>query len=279
VPKRTYYFFPKESLFVFRKKLLNSLGKTVNRGINMSHSRKFWSFLACAAALISFFLILIGFGGVLEKVWYLVKPELIQENSDLAIENKHLKHEIASLEKQNMHLRKYLDEFEKNFSDLKAVAANCNQIGSMLPADLPAGLTKERFEIRQLYRDLLAEKKRWDKYQKEQYADILESTIEPRVEDCQNLNLENEGNLDYFVELESGLALHRRLIRDVRLFHDEIKYQKKQRYAAQQYELYDLKFQLATGNERIERRHLSEGGGGSPGPGGCGVHQTDSATQ
>jgi len=114
----------------------------------------------------------------------------------------------------------------------------------MLPADLPAGLTEERFEIRQLYRDLLAEKKRWDKYLLEQYADIIESTIEPRVEESQNLNLENEGNLDYFVELESGLALHRRLIRDVRLFHDELKYQKKQRYAAQQYELYDLKFQL-----------------------------------
>jgi hypothetical protein len=114
----------------------------------------------------------------------------------------------------------------------------------MLPVDLPVGLKKERFEIRQFYRELLDEKKRWDQYQQQKYTGILQDTIEPRVVDSQSLNLENEENLDHFVELEKGLALHRRLIRDVRLFHDEIQFQKKQRYARQDYELYDLKFQL-----------------------------------
>lgn len=208
----------------------------------MSHSLKFWSLLACTAALIT--ALLLGFSGTLDKVWQLVKPELNQENYHLAVENEQLKHQIESLENQNMRLRKFLDEFEKNFSDLKAVAVNCMQIESMLPADLPAGLTKERFEIRQLYRDLVGEKKRWDQYQQDKYAGVLETTIEPRVIESQNLHLDNKDNQEYFVELESGLALHRRLIRDVRLFHDEIQFQKKQRYARQEYELYDLKFQL-----------------------------------
>jgi len=210
----------------------------------MSHSPKFWSIFACTAALITGFFFLLSIDGIIDKVWQFVKPDLIQKNSNLTIEIEHLKNEITGLEKQNASLRNYLDEYENNLSELKAAAGDCNQIESMLPVDLPGGLTKERFEIRRLYRDLLGEKKRWDQYQQEQYADILESTIEPRVEESQNLYLEYEDNLDYFVELESGLALHRRLIRDVRLFHDEIKYQKKQRYAAQQYELYDLKFQL-----------------------------------
>ena len=59
-----------------------------------------------------------------------------------------------------MRLRNYLDEYEKNLSELKAAAVNCNQIESMLPVDLPAGLTRERFEIRRPYRDLHGEKKR-----------------------------------------------------------------------------------------------------------------------
>ena len=45
--------------------------------------------------------------------------------------------------------------------------------------------------------------------------------------------------------MEDALKLHKRLIRDIRLFHDEIKFQKRQLYAQQPYELYDLKFKLA----------------------------------
>jgi hypothetical protein len=141
-------------------------------------------------------------------------------------------------------LRKYLDAYEKNFIELKDAAGNCNQIQSMLPIDLPAELTKERFEIRQRYRQMRSEKKRWDHYLQEQYKDILESTVEPVVAESQVLNLEDKENMEYFLELESALKLHRRLIRDVRLFHDEIQFQKKQLYAQQPYELYDLKFKL-----------------------------------
>jgi hypothetical protein len=210
----------------------------------MSLSLKTRRFIACIIILMAGLAILLNIEGTIDKVWQLFKPEMIRENTNLKFENKQLQHEIKDLEKQNTRLRYYLDEYEKNLSDLKTAAVDCNQVESMLPVDLPVGLKKERFEIRQFYRELLDEKKRWDQYQQQKYTGILQDTIEPRVVDSQSLNLENEENLDHFVELEKGLALHRRLIRDVRLFHDEIQFQKKQRYARQDYELYDLKFQL-----------------------------------
>jgi hypothetical protein len=60
--------------------------------------------------------------------------------------------------------------------------------------DLPEVLTEERYEIRQIYRELLAEKKRWDQYQQAQYKNILESTLEPADIEIQNLNLERYRN-------------------------------------------------------------------------------------
>jgi hypothetical protein len=92
---------------------------------------------------------------------------------------------------------------------------------------------------------MLSEKKRWDQYQQEQYNNVLESTVEPHGIGIQRLSFENEDNRDYLLELENALKLHKRLIRDVRLFHDEIQYQKKQLQAQQPYQLYDIKFKLA----------------------------------
>ena len=92
---------------------------------------------------------------------------------------------------------------------------------------------------------MLAEKNRWDRYQQEKYNGILEGTVEPVVAEIQDLIFESEENLEYFQELENALNLHKRLIRDVRIFHDEIKYQKEQLHAQQPYALYDLKFRLA----------------------------------
>jgi prefoldin subunit 5 len=210
----------------------------------MSLSPKTWRVIACLAILIAGLALLLSTDATFDRVWQRLKPQMIQQNADLRAQNEQLKHEISALEKQNTRLRNHLDEYERNLSELRYVAAECEKIESMLPADLPAGIKKERFEIRRLYRELLGEKNRWDQYQQQKYAGILEDTIEPRVVDSQSLKLENKENLDHFVELEKGLALHRRLIRDVRLFHDEIQFQKEQRYARQDYELYDLKFQL-----------------------------------
>jgi hypothetical protein len=210
----------------------------------MLQTPKFWGILACMAALIAIFMFFLNINGTRQKAWQLVIPDLMEENASLKNENEGLKSKIVSLNKQNMSLKKYIDAYENNFIELKDAAGNCNQIESMLSNDLPEKLTKERFEIRQIYRQMLSEQKRWDQYQQAQYKNVLESTIEPDVIESQSLDLENQENMVYFLELESALKLHKRLIRDVRLFHDEIQYQKKQLHAQQEYELYDLKFKL-----------------------------------
>ncbi|MBW2435847.1 MAG: hypothetical protein PVH74_13550 [Desulfobacterales bacterium] len=211
----------------------------------MSPKSKFWGLSTLAAALMAIFLFLFNVGGTKDKIWHLIKPDLIAQNTELKTENQRLKRQIAGLKNENKRMKTVLDAYEQNFIALKDSAGNCSRIQSVPPFDLPADLVKERFGIRQMYRQMLGEKKRWDQYQQEKYNGILEDTIEPVVVEIQDLNLEDEENLKYFQELESALKLHRRLIRDVRIFHDEIKYQKEQLRAQQPYELYDLKFKLA----------------------------------
>jgi hypothetical protein len=210
----------------------------------MSPKSKFLGIFAGVAALIAIFMFLFNIKETKDNVWQFFRPVLIEENARLIIENYRLMREVSGLTKQNMSLRTYLDAYEKNFIEFKDAAGNCNQLQSMLPIDLPEELKKERFEIRQRYRQMRSEKKRWDQYQQEKYKNILETTVEPEGVESQGLNLEYEENMKYFLELESALKLHRRLIRDVRVFHDEIKFQTKQLDAQQPYALYDLKFKL-----------------------------------
>jgi hypothetical protein len=210
----------------------------------MSQIPKSLGILACMAALIAIVMLFLNINGIRVKAWQLIKPDLLEENASLRNENERLRSRIASLHQQNMSLKKYLDTYENNFIALKDTARNCCQNESILPDDLPEGLNKERFEIRHIYREMLSEKKRWDQYQQEQYENVLESRIEPHVSEAQSLDLENEGNRQYFLELEGALKLHKRLIRDVRLFHDEIQYQKKQLQEQPSYQLYDIKFKL-----------------------------------
>lgn len=206
---------------------------------------KFWGKLAFLAALIAVIIFLLNLNETREEGWRLIKSDLIKENAELNHENELLKHQIAGLKNQNLSLKKYLDAYENNFIAIKDAAGNCDQTGSRLGADLPEGLTQESFEIRQIYRKMLNEKRRWNQYQQAQYKNVLESTVEPHEIEAQRLSFENEANRDYFLELENALNLHKRLIRDVRLFHDEIQYQKKQLQAQRPYQLYDIKFKLA----------------------------------
>ena len=205
---------------------------------------RFWGLFAGLAALFALFMFLARTEGTREKLWQFVKPDLIEKNASLKNEIGRLKLEIEGLNKQNRSLKKYLDAYENNFIELKNAARNCYQFEALLPADLPVGLTKEPFEIRQIFRDMLNEKKRWDQYQQVQYKHILESTVEPNVIEARSLELEHGDNREYFDELEAALNLHKRLIRDVRLFHDEIQFQKTRQHAQEAYELYDLKFKL-----------------------------------
>ena len=211
----------------------------------MSQKSKLWGLSTLTAALIAIFLFLFNVGGTKDKIWHLIKPDLLAQNAQLKNENERLSGKISSLKKQNKGLKTILDAYEHNFIALKEAAGNCDQIPPVLPIDLPAELMQERFEIRQMYRQMLGEKRRWDQYQQAKYKNILESTVEPAVDAIQGLNLANEENIEYFHELEIALKLHKRLIRDVRVFHDEIKFQTNQLHADQPYELYDLKFKLA----------------------------------
>ena len=211
----------------------------------MSSKLTFRGLFILAAALIAISLFLFNVGGTKDKIWHLIKPNLIAQNTELKTENQRLKRKIARLKDQNRRIKTVLDAYEHNLIALKDAAGNCSQIQSIPPFDLPADLAKERFEIRQMYRQMLGEKNRWDQYQQEKYKGILEGTIEPVVVESQDLILENEENLKYFLELESSLKLHKRLIRDVRIFHDEIKFQKEQLHVDKPYALYDLKFKLA----------------------------------
>jgi hypothetical protein len=211
----------------------------------MLKTPKFCGKLALLAALIAILMFVLNLHQTRDKARQLIRSDLIEKNAELKQENQLLKHKLADLKNQNLNLKRYLDEYENNFIALKDAAGNCYQIESKLSADLPGGLTQESFEIRQLYRNMLSEKKRWDQYQQEQYNDVLESTVEPHEIGVHLLSFENEDNRDYFLELENALKLHKRLIRDVRLFHDEIQYQKKQLQAQRPYQLYDIKFKLA----------------------------------
>ncbi|MGD9080317.1 MAG: hypothetical protein PVG96_13300 [Desulfobacterales bacterium] len=211
----------------------------------MSQKSKFWGIFTGIAVMAAIFMLLFNVKGTRDKVWQLLEPDMIAENAELKNKNARLSSKIEDLETQNRSLKTYLEAYENNFVALKDVVGNCSQIQSMFPIELPDELAKERFEIRQIYRQMRSEKKRWDKYQQERYKNILETTLEPAIVESQSLDLENEENLEYFLEMENALKLHRRLIRDVRVFHDEIQFQKKQHHAQQEYELYDLKFKLA----------------------------------
>ena len=174
-----------------------------------------------------------------------IKSNLTKENTDLKPENEQLKIQIADLKNQNQILKTALNAYEKEFVVLNNAAGNCYQLDSGPVADLPKGLEYEPIEIRQKYREMLGEKKRWDQYQQQQYKDVLESTVEPYLVGIERLEIKDEVNKEHFLELDDALKLHRRLIRDVRMFHDEIEYQKRQLLAQQPYQLYDLKFELA----------------------------------
>ena len=204
----------------------------------MSQTLKSWKILACMTGIIAIFLFLSTINRAKDIAWQFLKSDLFEDN-------EHLRKEIANLKKQNMSLKKYIDAYEINFIALKDISGNCYPSESALPFDFTQGLAEESFEIRQIYLEMLGEKKRWDQYQQEQYENVLESTVEPHIISFQGLIFENEDNRENFLELESALKLHKRLIRDVRLFHDEIQYQKKQVDLQPPYQLYDLKFKLA----------------------------------
>ena len=166
------------------------------------------------------------------------------ETADLIAENQTLKQVIVELNEQIRRLKKALVGRSVQFAMLQ------QEIDAPRPSNgLPSlsslkNMDNELFLNQQIYRALLAEKKRWDAYQQSQYKDILETTLEPVIVESQYLIFQNEASREKFREIESILSLHRQLIRDVRVFHDEIQFRKKQIQGGSDYDLYDLKLEL-----------------------------------
>ena len=183
-------------------------------------------------------------GGLVEMIRFYICSDLLTVNADLKTENEKLTEEIEGLLKQNQRLKKDLVSRTIQFSMLSEIAREPRQTSINHSQNFMQGLGNESFLNQQIYRALLAEKKRWDEYHQAQYQNILESTLEPAVVDSQYLIFEEEKNRETFLEIENTLNLYKRLIRDVRLFHDEAQYRQQQIQADPSYELYDLKFNL-----------------------------------
>jgi hypothetical protein len=212
----------------------------------MSQLQKLWGALALLVALLAIVMfILIDNESDKKKSSRPINSNLTKEIADLKSENEQLKIQIADLKIQYQNLKTVLNAYEKEIVVLENASRSCYQLESGLETDIPKGLANEPVQIRQIYREMLGEKKRWDQYQHQQYKDVLESTVEPRLVEIVRLEFKNEANKEHFLELDEALKLHRRLIRDVRMFHDEIEYQKRQLLAQQPYQLYDLKFELS----------------------------------
>lgn len=236
--------------------------------------RKLWTIVACAAVLIVVSVLLLSINGIIPFVEKLISPDLIENNRSLESENIRLTKEIADLKKHNRYLKKSLDAQEHVFLQVKEIAENCGLMETVFPNDLPEELTKENYVLRHIFHVLLEEKKRWDMYLQQQYRGILDDTLEPLVIETQNLFFENEESIKHFLKLESTLNLHKRLIRDVRLFHDEVRYQNDQMNQEKSYELYDLKFQL---NPFARASGLADGLQQAMSALGAGIYQQEAA--
>ena len=183
-------------------------------------------------------------GGLVGVIRSYICSDLLNANAELKTENEKLADEIEGLLKQNQRLKKSLVSRTIQFSMLSDLVREPRQSSPNDSQGFLQVLNNESFLNQQIYRALLAEKKRWDAYHQTQYQNILENTIEPAVVDSQYLIFEDEKNRQVFLEIENTLNLYKRLIRDVRLFHDEVQYRQQRIQEDPSYELYDLKFNL-----------------------------------
>ena len=65
----------------------------------MSQKSTFWGLCTLTAALIAIFFFFFNVGGTKDKIWHLIKPELLAQNAQLKNENERLSGKISSLKK------------------------------------------------------------------------------------------------------------------------------------------------------------------------------------
>ena len=129
---------------------------------------------------------------LLEKVWPCIRSDLLTANAKLRVENEGLKDAMAVLEKQNRQLKKALLDWVSQFSTLDHDILTTRESSISSFQGPIRNLDKESFLNQQIYRALLAERKRWDAYQQSQYQGILETTLEPAVVSSQHLTFEDD---------------------------------------------------------------------------------------
>jgi hypothetical protein len=216
-----------------------------NGGNTMSKSIQHLFILATVVLI--FFVALfffIGEGGLMERIRLYIRSDLLAENAKLNTQNKKLIQQLTELRQQNRYLKKVLVGRTFRFSILEQTADDSLSMDATVSQSPSNDLPGESFLNRQIYRALLAEKERWDTYQLTQYQRILDGTLEPIIVDSEFLDFIDNDSRDLFLEVENTLHLHKRLIRDVRLFHDEVVYRDKRIQEGAAYQLYDLKFEL-----------------------------------
>ena len=209
----------------------------------MKPSRKICCIFSSIAAMIVVSMLLFNVN-VKEKAWQNGGPELPGGNPASIKEDAQLESEIKRLGEKNNRLKPSVASYKIKVEQLQHDAADCCQNERLYTNGLPESLAKEEPEIRAMYLRLLTEKRRWDRYQRRHYNEVLESWFEPEAIESSRLVLVDEDNREYFVELEEALKIHRVLVRDVRSFHDEVQFQLAQFEAQQPYSFYDLKLEL-----------------------------------
>jgi len=183
-------------------------------------------------------------GGYLGRMRPGIRSDLLSEITRLNAMITTLEQQIAQLAQQNRHLKKALVGRTFRFSLLEQAFPVSDVADAPNPQSPFNALSAESMLIRQIYKALLAEKERWDTYQQNQYQSILAGTLEPIIVESEYLDFVDGDSRDLFLEIENTLHLHRRLIRDIRLFHDEVRYRDKRIQEDPSYELFDLKLNL-----------------------------------
>jgi len=157
-------------------------------------------------------------------------------------ENERLRKDVKLLKDQYLNLQKRLDIYAPHDLRYGEMVDVDQHIESMTLLDVPPELSAERPDVQQVYHRLVLEKQRWDRFLQDKYQHILERTVEPVL--LQPPYLVNEANAKYFDDLTASLSLHKKLIRDVRIFHSEIQFQQKHEEGELAYKAYDYKLKL-----------------------------------
>jgi len=196
--------------------------------------------LLVGAGVVGMFFLYLG-GVYLLPQWQ-EKGDYAADFRKLHYENKQLKHEIELLKTRYLNLKSRLDVYAPYDVRYSQIADGEIGIETMMSQDIPEGLSEEGLDVQHAYRRFVLENKHWDRFVQDQYKHILETTIEPIS--IGRPPLANEDNLKYFDELAASLKLHKKLIRDVRVFHSEIQFELKHNQGELPYKAYDYKLKL-----------------------------------